>query len=162
MPYFLSLDAATYVTGFSILNREGQVLSHGVINIGKRLDYYDRLEELKNAVVSIIKDNNIQCAVIEDIQYQQNPELFKKLGMMQGLIRFTIIKELGIELLTAMADEWRSFNNISGTKRQEQKAAAMAKAKAIFNEDISEDESESIFLGKYGVYLFNKLQKEEE
>lgn len=162
IPFFLSLDAATYVTGYALFNKQGQLLRHGTIEIEKRKDYFDRLAEIKQQIIDIIKDNGISCVILEDIQYQQNPELFKKLGMMHGLIRFTIIKELGIELITAMADEWRSFNNISGTKRPEQKKAAIEKAKLIYNDDISEDESEAIFLGKYGIDLFKRNKTEEE
>ncbi len=62
-----------------------------------------------------------------------------------------------------MADEWRSYNHIYGTKRPEQKLAAIERAKKIFKTDIPEDESESIFLGKYGISLYykNKTYKEE-
>lgn len=162
IPYFLSLDAATYVTGYALFNRQGQLLDHGTIEIEKRKDYFDRLEELKQSVITLVVNNKISCVILEDIQYQQNPELFKKLGMMQGLIRYTVIKELGLELITSMVDEWRSYNNIGGTKRPEQKKAAMEKAKAIYKKDITEDESEAIFLGKYGVYLFNRNQSKEE
>lgn len=162
IPYFLSLDAATYVTGYALFNKQGQLLRHGTIEIEKRKDYFDRLAEIKQSIIDIIKDNGISCVILEDIQYQQNPELFKKLGMMHGLIRFTIIKELGIELITAMADEWRSFNNIGGTKRPEQKKAAIEKARLVYHDDISEDESEAIFLGKYGIDLFKRNKTEEE
>lgn len=83
--------------------------------------------------------------------------------MLQGVIRYWVINVLKIELITAMADEWRSYNHIYGTKRPEQKIAAIARAKQIFDTDIPEDESESIFLGNYGIYLYyqNKNYREE-
>lgn len=155
-PFFLSLDAASYVTGMSLFNREGQLLGHKTFSIDKRKDFFSRIDELRQEVIKIIQEQNIQCIILEDIQYQQNPVLFKKLAMLQGILRYTIIKELDKQLITAMADEWRSFNHISGTKRQEQKRAAMARARAIFKDEIPEDESESIFLGYYGIHLFEK------
>ena len=83
--------------------------------------------------------------------------------MLQGVIRYWVINILEIELITAMADEWRSFNHIYGSKRPEQKLAAIERAYKVFKTEIPEDESESIFLGMYGVnqYYKNRTYKEE-
>lgn len=161
-PFFLALDAATYVTGMSVFNKQGQLLGHKTYSIDKKKDYFVRVDELKQEIVKIIQENNIQCVILEDIQYQQNPVLFKKLAMLQGILRYTIIKELGVDLITAMAEEWRSYNHIFGTKRPEQKKAAIERAKAIFKDDIPEDESESIFLGLYGIHQYYDNTPEEE
>ena len=161
-PFFLSLDAASYVSGMSIFNRDGQLLGHKTFEIDKKKDFFTRVSELRREVIKIVQENNIKCVILEDIQYQQNPVLFKKLAMLQGVLRFAIIEELGIDLVTAMADEWRSHNHIFGTKRPEQKRAAIARAKAIFKDDIPEDESESIFLGYYGIYRYNSNCCEED
>lgn len=162
-PYFLSLDAATYTTGMSVFNKEGQLLGHKTFNVDKKKDYFTRLELIIEEIYNIITKQDIKCVILEDIQYQQNPVLFKKLAMLQGVIRYWVINVLKIELITAMADEWRSYNHIYGTKRPEQKTAAIARAKQIFDTDIPEDESESIFLGNYGIYLYyqNKNYREE-
>lgn len=162
-PYFLALDAATYTTGMSIFNKEGQLLGHKTFNVDKKKDYFTRLKEIINEIYSIITKQDIKCVILEDIQYQQNPVLFKKLAMLQGVIRYWVINILKIELITAMADEWRSYNHIYGIKRPEQKLAAIERARKIFKTDIPEDESESIFLGKYGIneYYKNKIYKEE-
>lgn len=162
-PYFLSLDAATYTTGMSIFNKEGQLLGHKTFNVDKKKDYFTRLELIIEEIYNIITKQDIKCVILEDIQYQQNPVLFKKLAMLQGVIRYWVINVLKIELITAMADEWRSYNHIYGTKRPEQKTAAIARAKQIFDTDIPEDESESIFLGSYGIYLYyqNKNYRED-
>lgn len=161
-PFFLSLDAASYITGLSIFNREGQMLEHRTLNLDKRMDFFTRLKDLKQTIEQIITENKIQCVILEDIQYQQNPVLFKKLAMLQGVLRYTIVEELQVPLITAMADEWRSYNHIYGTKRQEQKKAAMERARTIFQEDIPEDESESIFLGYYGIHIYNNGGHEED
>lgn len=161
-PYFLSLDAASYVTGMSIFNRDGQLLGHHAFVIEKKKDFFTRVKELRDEIVRVIQKNDIKCVIIEDIQYQQNPLLFKKLAMLQGVIRNTIINDLDICLITALPSEWRSFNHIEGTKRHEQKVAAINRARLIFDEIISEDESESIFLGYYGIHLYNNNQRDEE
>ena len=162
-PYFLSLDAATYTTGMSIFNKEGQLLGHKTFNVDKKKDYFVRLKEIVEEVYNIVVKQNIKCVILEDIQYQQNPVLFKKLAMLQGVIRYWVINILEIELITAMADEWRSFNHIYGSKRPEQKLAAIERAYKVFKTEIPEDESESIFLGMYGVnqYYKNRTYKEE-
>lgn len=161
-PFFLSLDAASYVTGMSLFNKEGQLLGHKTFSIDKKKDFFERVEELKREIEKIVKENNIQCVILEDIQYQQNPILFKKLAMLQGVLRYTIINELKVQLITAMADEWRAYNHIYGVKRQDQKKAAIERAHAIFKDDIPEDESESIFLGYYGIYVYNNEPQEED
>lgn len=162
-PYFLALDAATYVTGMSIFNKEGQLLGHKTFSVDKKKDYFTRLQEIIGEIYAIIVKQDIKCVILEDIQYQQNPVLFKKLAMLQGVIRYWVINVLHIELITGMADEWRAYNHIYGAKRPEQKTAAIARAKKIFKTDIPEDESESIFLGMYGINLYykNKTYKEE-
>lgn len=103
-PFFLSLDAASYVTGMSLFNKEGQLLGHKTFSIDKKKDFFTRVDELRREVERIIEENNIQCIILEDIQYQQNPVLFKKLAMLQGVLRYCIIQH-GIQLITAMADE---------------------------------------------------------
>lgn len=161
-PFFLALDAASYVTGMSIFNKEGQLLGHKTVSIDKKKDFFTRVEELRQEIIRIIQTNNIQCVILEDVQYQQNPVLFKKLAMLQGIIRFAVVRELKVQLITAMADEWRSYNHIYGTKRQEQKQAAISRAYNIFKDAIPEDESESIFLGYYGIYKYNSNIIEED
>ena len=127
-PYFLSLDAATYTTGMSIFNKEGQLLGHKTFNVDKKKDYFVRLKEIVEEVYNIVVKQNIKCVILEDIQYQQNPVLF-----------------------------------IYGSKRPEQKLAAIERAYKVFKTEIPEDESESIFLGMYGVnqYYKNRTYKEE-
>lgn len=161
-PFFLALDAATYTTGMSLFNREGQLLGHKSFNIDKKKDFFVRVKELKEEVVRIVREHDIKCVILEDIQYQQNPVLFKKLAMLQGVLRYAIIEELDVDLITAMADEWRAYNHIYGSKRAEQKKAAIERANIIFKDIIPEDESESIFLGYYGIYMYNKNTHEEE
>jgi len=161
-PFFLSLDAASYVTGMSLFNKEGQLLGHKTFSIDKKKDFFERVEILKREIERIIQENKIQCVILEDIQYQQNPVLFKKLAMLQGVLRYTIIKDLMVQLITAMADEWRAYNHIYGLRRPDQKKSAMERAQAIFKDDIPEDESESIFLGYYGIYIYNNEPQEED
>ena len=161
-PYFLALDAATYTTGMSIFNKEGQLLGHKTFSVDKKKDYFTRLKEIIQEIYSIAVKQDIKCVILEDCQYQQNPALFKKLAMLQGVIRYWVINVLGIELITAYPDEWRSYNNIFGTKRPEQKLAAIERARKIYHTDIPEDESESIFLGKYGVHQYHKNRTYKE
>lgn len=87
-PHFLSLDAATYTTGMSIFNKEGQLLGHKTFNIDKKKDYFTRLKEIIQEIYNICVKQDIKCIILEDIQYQQNPALFKKLAMLQGVIRY--------------------------------------------------------------------------
>lgn len=153
-PYFLSLDAATYTTGMSIFNKEGQLLGHKSFVVDKKKDYFTRLKEIMTEVYNIIVKQDIKCVIIEDCQYQNNAALYKKLCMLQGVLRYWIINVLNIENIMAYPDEWRSYNHIYGSKRQEQKLAAIERARKIYKRDIAEDESESIFLGKYGIYQY--------
>ena len=161
-PYFLALDAASYTTGMSIFNRDGQLLGHKAFVIEKKKDFFTRVKELRDEIIRIVKQDDIKCVILEDIQYQQNPLLFKKLAMLQGVIRNTVINDLDTCLISALPAEWRAYNHIEGNKRNEQKQAAIYKAKLIFDEDIGEDESESIFLGYYGVFVYNQQQHLEE
>lgn len=161
-PFFLSLDAATYNSGISIFNREGQLLAHKTFSIDKKEDYLTRINALVEEISAIVDKYDIKCVILEDIQYQQNPMVFKSLAMLQGVLRYVIVNQLKLGLITAMAGEWRAYNHIFAIGRQEEKKATMNKAKLIYEEDIAEDEADSIFLGLYGISLYNKIEEEAQ
>lgn len=161
IPFFLSLDAATYNTGISIFNKEGQLLSHKLFSIGKKNDFFERIKILKEEIDGIVKNFNIKCLILESVQLQTNAQLFMKLSMLQGVIRYDAINDLKIDLVTIAPDEWRSYNHVYGTKRDEQKKASIERVKKVCGIEVGDDEADSICLGYCGVYKYYNNSPED-
>lgn len=162
--YLLSLDAATYTTGFAIFNKKGQLLDTGIIEFSKKELFWNRIDNLLKEINKICKKNNISIIAIENIQLQQNADVYKKLAMLRGVLiyelefkkNYTVYSDIG-------AEEWRSYSNIKGLMRENKKEATRIKAKIIYGKDYKEDEADAIFLGRYVFsHIDSKEQKEKE
>ena len=68
-PYFLSLDAATYTTGMSIFNKEGQLLGHKTFNVDKKKDYFTRLKLIIEEIYTFRYIITIRKCVVCNFRY---------------------------------------------------------------------------------------------
>lgn len=162
--YLLSLDAATYTTGFAIFNKAGQLLNTGIIEFNKKESYWNRIDKLLKEISKMCKKNNISVIAIENIQLQQNADVYKKLAMLRGVLLYELEFKQGYTVYSDIgAEEWRSFSNIKGLMRENKKEATRIKAKLIYGKDYKEDEADAIFLGRYVFFHMNaKIEKEKE
>lgn len=161
--FLLSLDAATYTTGWAILNKQGQLLKTGLIEIDRKIPLWDRVHELTTEVRKLAKKHKIQVIAIEDIQFQHNVVVFKTLAMLRGILiyqleyldKYTVYGNCG-------ADTWRSHAHIKGLDRENKKEATRIKAKLIYGRDFAEDEADAIFLARYAYDLHKECISEQK
>ena len=160
--FLLAIDAATYTTGYAILNKEGQLINKGLIEINKKVPLWDRIHELTTRIMELCELYEIKVIAIEDIQYQHNAVVFKNLAMLRGVLLYKLSYNTDYIVYDDIgAERWRSFNNIKGDGRSDKKNATKAKAELIYEREFSEDEADAVFLGRYAYYLHTEAVAEE-
>jgi hypothetical protein len=60
--------------------------------------------------------------------------------------------ELDVGFTIVQPSAWKSYSNIKGRKREEQKANTVQMIKEKFNLDVSENEADSIGIGLFALY----------
>ena len=80
----LALDQATRTTGYAVFN-DGVpvVINHFTIT---KDDFAERLVEIRNTVIKLIEEYDIDTVAFEDIQLQENTKTFKVLAEVFGII----------------------------------------------------------------------------
>jgi len=85
---------------------------------------------------------------IEDIQEQRNVQTFKVLAQLQGALYVSIHKEFKIECEIISASTWKSFSQIRGRNRTEQKRNAQIFVANEYDLKVTQDEADAILLGR--------------
>lgn len=151
----LALDQATIVSGWSVFE-DGKLIKYGKIetntkNIGERLYY------IKQQVLKIIAEYQIDEIVIEDIQKQDNIanniQTFKALAELFGVLVETFT-EIKIPYSALLASSWKSTLSIKGKNRQEQKKSAQQWVIDNYNIKVIQDVADSVCIGS--AYLKRK------
>lgn len=150
MANLLALDQASRTSGWAVFDDESLVESGTFTftdsNIGKRL------VKIKNKVLELVDDYNIDEVIFEDIQLQasvgNNVQTFKALAEVFGVI-YAALEERGIPNSAVFARTWKTKLGIKGQKRDEQKKNAQKFVKEKYGVDASQDESDAICIGTY-------------
>ena len=74
---------------------------------------------------------------------------------MQGVI-IDLLIELNIQFKIIHPSCWKSWNNIKGRKRVEQKRNTIEKVKEIYEREAMEDEADAICIGLYALHLLEQ------
>lgn len=150
MTKLLALDQASLISGWSVFI-DNHLTEYGVIethqeNIG------ERLVTIRTEVLSIIKKYNIDHIALEDIQLQRsvgnNVHTFKVLAQVQGTI-IELAQELNIPYIVIPSVTWKSYLNIKGRNRPEQKRNAQTYIENNFHIKVKQDICDSICIGLY-------------
>ena len=97
--------------------------------------------------------------IIEDIQYQNNIQTFKVLAKLQGVLINTCI-EHNLTYHVVHSATWKSFNNVKGKARLQQKEEAQRVVKTLYQLKVTQDEADAICMGRYAVHTYkNKTHK---
>lgn len=106
----------------------------------------------------MIEKFSADTLILEDIQLQkftreQGGEdaavlTYKKLAHLQGVLK-NFCYENGIVYIIVSPATWKSYNNIKGRTRSDQKRSAQLRVEAIFDIKASSDESDAILIGRW-------------
>ena len=146
----LALDQASHVTGYAVFeNNKPIVVSH--FN-AKGKDIADRLVSIRQTILKLIKDYNIDTVAFEDIQLQnnvvQNVKTFKMLAEVFGVVQETL-QEIGIDYYIIPPVVWKSTIGIAGKGREKEKTLAQQYIVNTYGVKCTEDEADAACLGTH-------------
>lgn len=142
----LSLDLSTKLSGWSI-GQNQSLKSHGCISASSR-DVIQRIIKMRNQIANIIKENNIDIIVMEQVRPDYNSHTGKILMWLQAAIAI-IAYEINpkIEFKFINASEWRAALKMKqgrGIKREIVKAQDIQYVKNKYNIIVNDDEADAI------------------
>lgn len=147
MSNILALDQATRTTGWSVF-QEDQLVASGTFTFEDD-DFALRLVKIRNKVISLTEQYNINKILLEDIQLQgqtNNVETYRKLAEVRGVL-CELAREMNIPHEIIHSQTWKSVLDIKGRDRATQKRNAQAFVLATYGKKVSQDESDSICIG---------------
>ena len=149
MQNILALDQASRTSGFAVF-QEGQLVASGTFTYEDD-DFSLRLVKIRNKVISLIEQYNINKILLEDIQLQgqtNNVETYRKLAEVRGVLS-ELACEMKISHEIIHSQTWKSGLYIKGRDRATQKRNAQAFVATTYNKKVSQDESDAICIGTH-------------
>lgn len=148
----LALDQSSRVTGWAVF-ADGALQTHGKFDaentgsdIGKRLTY------IRNKIIKLIEEYDIQKVIIEEIQLQNtvgnNVVTYKKLAYVQAVI-IELLNELNMPYDIVGSSTWKSTLGIRGRARAEQKKNAQIYVNTTYGIKATQDECDAICIGTH-------------
>lgn len=149
MQIILALDQASRTSGWSVFENDDLVAS-GTFTYDDD-DFSLRLVKIRNKVIQLIREYNVDKVLLEDIQLQgqtNNVDTYRKLAEVLGVLE-ELCSELKIPHEIIHSQTWKSTLNIKGRDRATQKRNAQAFVAATYGKKVSQDESDSICIGTH-------------
>lgn len=149
MNNILALDQASRTSGFAVF-QEDQLVASGTFTYEDD-DFSLRLVKIRNKVISLIEQYNINKILLEDIQLQgqtNNVETYRKLAEVRGVLS-ELACEMNIPHEIIHSQTWKSGLDIKGRDRATQKRNAQAFVATTYNKKVSQDESDAICIGTH-------------
>lgn len=145
----LALDQATKITGYSIFDNK-KLIYYGIFEAEENSNEILRDVQVKEWLVSVIKNWEPELVGLEGIQYQANfgVTTFEILARLQGILMGTLC-ELDIPYKVCPTPTWRAHCGVKGRSRIEKKRSMKELVKKWFDVQISDDEADAIGIGKY-------------
>lgn len=148
----LALDQASKTSGYSVF-KDGKLHAYGKFTF-EDADLGERLCKIKNKILELINEYDIDELIFEDIQLQnnvtQNVQTFKILAEVYGLID-QMASELKIPHRSYLASSWKSQLGIKGKDRAEQKRNAQKYVMSTYGVKCTQDEADAICIGDCAV-----------
>ena len=149
----LAFDQASITSGWSIFDGE-KLIKYGKWTSNGR-DSTERISQTKYWVASMVENWNPDQIILEDIQLQKFGDqgeavvTYKKLAHLQGvLINYFYEKRISVSIVPPAT--WRSFSQIKGRSRSDQKKNAQLKIKNLYDISVTQDEADAILIGRWG------------
>lgn len=149
----IALDNATHITGWAVFDNK-ELVSYGKYTT-KSSETSDRILEMGDWLTNLLDKWEPNTVIFEDIQQQNNVSTFKILAKLQGVLEY-ISKKNNIEYYIIPPLTWKSNAGVKGKSRADQKKSAQLIVQKNYHIQATQDESDAILLGKYGVDKFLK------
>lgn len=153
----LALDQSSHLTGYAIFDGE-KLLTYGHINQNEQ-DIGQRLKGLREKVIDLIEQYEINEVAFEDIQLQGNVRnnivTFKTLAEVFGIIQ-ELCAELNFKYTIVHSQTWKSSLHIGGKTRAEQKKQSQLYVQTMYDIKPTPDEADAICIGAHIIRNANK------
>lgn len=149
MTNILALDQASRTSGFAVF-QEGRLIASGTFTYDDD-DFSLRLVKIRNKVISLIEEYNINKILLEDIQLQgqtNNVTTYKALAEVLGVLE-ELARERNIPHELVHSQTWKSTLNIKGRDRATQKRNAQQFITEKYGLTVSQDQSDAICIGTH-------------
>ena len=160
MKKLLALDQASHVTGYAVFE-DGKlvVISHFT---ARGDDLGKRLEQIRNNIINLIKQYNIDTVAFEDIQLQDiagskevGIKTFKMLAEVFGVVH-ELVNELQIDYYIVPPIVWKATIKIAGKGRTAEKKLAQKWVVDNYGLKCTEDEADAACLGTHVIKKENE------
>ena len=145
----ISFDQALGTTGYSIFEN-GRLVYYNKFTTSNG-ETAIRLREFKDFINKLFDEYEPNKVCFEEIQLQNNlynnVETFKKLAYVQAIL-MEALEERGIPFEIISSNTWKSFCNIKGRTRAEQKKNAQLFVEENYKIKVIQDIADSICLGQ--------------
>lgn len=148
MSRLLALDQSSKISGFAVFE-DKSLIDSGFFTMPDNDDIGLRLMKIRNKIIDLIKQYNIDEVAFEDIQLQgqiNNVQTYKVLAEVYGIV-LELLTELNIKYQIVHSQTWKSELNIKGKTRKEQKANAQLYILNKYGKDVTQDEADAIAIG---------------
>lgn len=149
----IALDNATHITGWAVFD-DKKLVSYGKYTT-KSSETSDRILEMGDWLTNLLEKWEPNTIILEDIQQQSNVSTFKVLAKLQGVLEY-VAKKNEVEYYIISPATWKSHAGVTGKSRADQKKSAQLIVTRLYSIQTTQDESDAILLGKYGVDKFLK------
>lgn len=123
-----------------------QLIEYGTEDFSEYKDYTERISKIKQYLIKLIKKYKPEIISIENIQFQNNYDSYRKLAELKGVLE-NLLFEKKYLFFTIPPSVWKSTCGIKGRKREEQKKNAQLFVKKKFDIDVDEDIADAICQG---------------
>ena len=149
----LALDQSSYTTGYAVFkNDEPVMISHFTAlgdDLGKRLEY------IRNKIIELVNQYDIDEVVFEDIQLQDMSggkevgiKTFKILAEVFGVVH-ELVEELDVDYTIVPPIVWKATFKIAGKGRAKEKKMAQEYVFNTYGMKCTEDEADATCIGAH-------------
>lgn len=161
MSNILALDQASRISGWSVFV-DGALKDWGHLTTNQE-EIGERLVDIRNFIIKKVQEWDIDTIAFEDIQLQSsvgnNVKTFKVLANVYGVVLETAV-ELNKKIIIVPSVTWKSYLQIKGRTRPDQKKNAQQYVIQQYNIKATQDECDAICIGTYA--LTNKVSAQDE
>ena len=147
----LAFDQASITSGWSVYDDDELIKFGHWTSDGSHST--DRIMKTKRWVANMLQTWKPDLVILEDIQLQkfdggEQVLTYKKLAHLQGVLE-NYCYENGFIYKVVPPATWRAYNNVKGKTRQDKKRSAQLIVKSLYDLNVTQDEADSILIGKW-------------
>lgn len=117
-------------------------------------EWEDKVSKIKSYMDKIIQYYSPDIIAIENIQYQANQDVYRKLAELKGVLE-NYLFDNNLDYRIVSPSTWKSICEIKKQGRLSEKKQSQEFVKKMFNVSVTQDEADAINIA-YTVWLKNK------